>query len=109
MCLLTLISHLTYSRDLSHSDTKTLFDFTYCAEITADAVTAMREYSFTPHRGSGYIVATPQLGGIARAGFSHRESALPDPLNYYSELRDTRKRGHKKIRLAAARRLRKLG
>ena len=22
------------------------------------------------------------LGGIARAGFSHRESALPDPLNY---------------------------
>ena len=27
----------------------------------------------------------------------------------YSELRDTRKRGHKKIRLAAARRLRKLG
>ena len=22
------------------------------------------------------------LGGIARAGFSHRESTLPDPLNY---------------------------
>jgi hypothetical protein len=22
------------------------------------------------------------LGGIARAGLSHRESALPDPLNY---------------------------
>ena len=22
------------------------------------------------------------LGGIARAGFSHRESSLPDPLNY---------------------------
>jgi hypothetical protein len=73
VCLLTLISHLTYSRDLSHSDTKTLFDFTYCAEITADAVTAMREYSFTPHRGSGYIVATPQspgfwdVGGLLRA------------------------------------------
>jgi hypothetical protein len=25
------------------------------------------------------------LGGIARAGFSHRESTLPDPLNYYKQ------------------------
>ena len=25
------------------------------------------------------------LGGIARAGFPHRESALPDPLSYHRE------------------------
>jgi hypothetical protein len=31
-----------------------------CADITADAVTAMRGYSFTPRRASGYIVAKRQ-------------------------------------------------
>ena len=31
-----------------------------CADFTAEAVPAMRGYSFPPHRGSGYIVATPQ-------------------------------------------------
>ena len=40
------------------------------------------------------------------------DDALDDgeaPAGAYSQLRGTRKRGHKKIRLAAARRLRKLG
>ena len=30
----------------------------------------------------GFGVGSGILGGIARVGFSHREIALPDPLNY---------------------------
>jgi hypothetical protein len=37
-------------------------------------------FTFIIWFGGGFVVGI--LGGIARAGFSHRESTLPDPLNY---------------------------
>jgi hypothetical protein len=46
------------------------------------AATPMGCYDCDSWGGFGGGFGGGILGGIARAGFSHRESALPDPLNY---------------------------
>ena len=92
--------HVEKDVEIRHAQDFRGYERPYMSETTADVYTICRVWTENPS-----LSADPFDFPVLSSAPQRSAGRLPP----YSELRGTRKRGHKKIRLAAARRLRSGG